>query len=570
MLKLKKNRASANLFLDVFYILLLFLLTFKFTNSLETIKDIDLYDETLFYLDRGVNLFKHGIPEAPWGPLYAIWYFFLSLFEHDNIVLFYLNFKLLIITTSSLLYIYLRTLQIRPVISVIFGFIYSISTISLVTPRPGNFSVLIFLFFLVIANYTKNNIRFYFITAFAFLSISFIRPEYTISFLMIFSMYLVLLIRSIFSQTINIKNEILRLFTLLTLILLLVLSIGNPLTGGRSLIAFAEHYGFLWMFRNDAIVYDHDTEYYISIFYSVFGDVDSISQALMVNPKEFLIHIKINCISYLHRSFSILLVDFQNDFHASVNLLIRRIEMILLAIVILFISVRLKLSYSRIDYKVVTRLLMILISILIPVFLSSFLIHPRFHYLILQSVFILIIIAYLLENSLPIENQKIKNKKLLYSIFISVILFILTPNLATGWCWTENFCIIPRVSTPETSRLPVLKTIKFIQSLQIEGEVNVLQPNRTGYHVYLGDRYHYIYETQKQEDFAKFLKNEKINMIILTPRLAHDTGLVGDKEFINFIEKPQQWNFIKLKIPKTEVFLFLSSDLIDRKNYSVK
>ncbi|MGK7923646.1 MAG: hypothetical protein AB4290_00080, partial [Spirulina sp.] len=334
--------------------------------------------------------------------------------------------------------------------------------------------------------------------------------------------------------------------------------IGNPLAGGRSFFAFSQHFAFLWMKRND--IEPLNVDYYKVIMQSVFGDANSIPQAFIANPREFLIHIKINFFSYFHHSLSILFVDLKNDFFTLVNMTIRRLELMVLSLVLLFFVFRWKRLLRQLNYAIVKRLSLIFISILIPIFISSLLINPRFHYLVLQSVLVLTIIAYFLENSLTQILQKSKQKTG-YPLLIALILLILTPNLARGWCLTNNFCLIQRISTPETLHLPNLKTIEFMQSLQIEDQVNMVEADG-GYHVYLSDRYHYIPETKKQENFAIFLDKEKINTVVFTPALAKDANFSEDEEFINFLKQPEQWNFVKLKIPETQNLLFLSPELI--------
>ncbi|WP_204103524.1 MULTISPECIES: hypothetical protein [Spirulina sp. CCY15215] len=563
MIVSKTRNTIAKYSVDILYCLFLLAIAFKFTQSLETIKDIELYDET-FYLYQGIKIFELGIPKASWAPLYSMWYYFLSLFEQNNIALFYLNFKLLIFTSPSIFYIYLRTLKIRPLISIIFGFIYSISTISLLTPRLGSFLVLILLPFLIVANFTKDNTKFYFLATLALLLIIFVRPEYTISFLILFSLYMILLIRSILLEKNNLKNAILQSSFLISLILLFFLVIGNPLAGRRSFMAFSQHFGFLWMERNNVV--SPYLDYYKVVTQSIFGDATNIFQVIIANPREFLIHVRINFISYIHHSISILLVNLQNDFSTVVNTTIRRFETILLLIVIIIPFWRSRILLKQINYLVLKRLLIIFLSLFIPVFLSSLLINPRFHYLILQSIFLLTIIAYFLENSFAPywKNLRQKNRiyKLLSPILIGSFLLILTPNLARGWCLTENFCIIQRISSPQTLILPNLKTIEFIQSLQIEDDVNILEADG-GYNVYLGDRYHHVHEYQKQTNFKQFLDQEKINMVVLTAALDNDVNFSQDEEFVEFVHRPEQWNFTKLKIPETEGFLLLASDLIE-------
>lgn len=65
-----------------------------YTSGLQSVMDVALYDESN-YLSDGVNLVMRGFPAAQDGPLYAAWYYLLSLVDANRIDLYFLNYKLM-------------------------------------------------------------------------------------------------------------------------------------------------------------------------------------------------------------------------------------------------------------------------------------------------------------------------------------------------------------------------------------------------------------------------------------------------------------------------------------------
>ncbi|MCB0451217.1 MAG: hypothetical protein KDC97_13970, partial [Confluentibacter sp.] len=71
------------------------------THGLKNAMDIYFLDETS-YLVRGTKMFG-AIPKR-WGPLYCAWYRVLFIVENNLVDLFYLNYKLMAVIPSALLF----------------------------------------------------------------------------------------------------------------------------------------------------------------------------------------------------------------------------------------------------------------------------------------------------------------------------------------------------------------------------------------------------------------------------------------------------------------------------------
>jgi hypothetical protein len=116
-----------------------------FSFGLAKTVDIGLYDESV-YLYQGVTLSHTGFDGSQEAPLYAIWYFILSLLGPNRVNLFYLNYNLITILVPILAYGMLR----RNKVSIRISFIMSLSLLvswgnAYTVPRVSPFALIIIL-----------------------------------------------------------------------------------------------------------------------------------------------------------------------------------------------------------------------------------------------------------------------------------------------------------------------------------------------------------------------------------------------------------------------------------------
>src|SRR5215213_3201108 len=128
---------------DLLIALFLLIAGLKFTFALENFWSLRLYDESA-YLYAGVKLPALGLPSAEYAPLYALWYYALSLLQPDRIALYFLNYKVVTILPPILAFFLLRRYRVSLIVSVVISGVFLISNANLpVWPKPAHFALVI-------------------------------------------------------------------------------------------------------------------------------------------------------------------------------------------------------------------------------------------------------------------------------------------------------------------------------------------------------------------------------------------------------------------------------------------
>jgi hypothetical protein len=559
-------------FIDIIFVLTLLLCVVKLTYNLETFADIELFDESV-YLYNGITIPEQGLPDRSYGPLYSVWYYLLSKLSRNSIELFYLNYKLMILLPPVLVYLYQRTLRISAGIAFISSFLFLNSKFLNINPRPTHFALILLLVSLILLNPFKVKVSKKFNDVFlsiAFLCLSFARPEYFLAFVLGVSYYFYQILKSWSrSQTLSriLKDYSKSLLALLILSALVIAILGIPFISNkapenRNWLAFCQHFSYLWLVRNPSIDLNPYTDCDI-IVSKVFGDVDTLSAALFANPQEFLTHVFYNVLSYFSHYLSAILFDFQ-DYGAVFNRTVRRVELLFLVGILGYIFIHYKNKQLSANLSIDENLKISYLVVVITTFTASIFVNPRFHYLVIQSALTFTLIAYLV-NQTKLSNY-FRNKNLWVTIAVIASL-LLTPNLARGWCLTQNFCPIERVGNEsllatQVTPLKTVKTISFIQSLNLPSQqkINFLEAEG-GIAFYLGNNYSYVPHYFKNDNFNQFLENQNINLILVNSKLVKDRRYRDDSEFQDLRQNPQKFGFRETTIPETQEILLIAETL---------
>lgn len=102
---------QANRLFDILSICLIGVAIYILNHQVTAISDVEMGDEG-FYMYQGISNFRLGL-QTDWGPIYSLWYKFLSLFESDTIQLYYLNMVLMSSLPTLCLYVALRVGGLR-------------------------------------------------------------------------------------------------------------------------------------------------------------------------------------------------------------------------------------------------------------------------------------------------------------------------------------------------------------------------------------------------------------------------------------------------------------------------
>ncbi|MDB9314334.1 hypothetical protein PN462_14565 [Spirulina sp. CS-785/01] len=521
----------------------------KMMAWISRVTDLSLQDETI-YLQKGVQLLQTGIPDPQWAPLYSLWYFALSGLTANNIDLFYLNFQFLVIINSVLFYIFLRTLQIKLVISIGSSFLFLIATLHHIQPRPTHFALLCFLGVLILANLRRNNTQYYLFLTTGFAWITFIRPEYIFSLLFMF----IIVAQNGLNHWRNQQLSWKKIGLWIGVIILPFILFGNPLSGGRSWLAFSQHFSLNWVNWTDSSL--NPWINHAQIMQQVFGTANSIPEALQNNPTLFIKHILSNSTVYFRNSLNLFLPVLGQ--YALRFFFLKRIYIVVLfAGIIIYLFFKKAQVINCLKTSQFQRLLVTFIAVFVAVLPSILLIFPREHYLVLQNTLILAIFAYLMSFVTPPLKLNWPN-----ALSLGLVIILITPNLAFGWCLTPQFCL-GKTETVTLER-PNINTVQFIKTLPLKTKtpINFLEAEG-GYSIYISDNVQRVYEWQKYETpFKQYQAEKNINMILLSEDLINHPFYRNDQQFKAVINSPQQYNYQSFQIPKTPFTLLVKQDIL--------
>lgn len=509
--------------------------------------DVLLWDETN-YLRNGVN-FLHKIPKN-WGPIYSLWYFVLHFIQPNMLKLYFLNYQLMAIIPAMVFFWFLLSRGINFFPALLVNIFWIASSVNItVWPKVSFFCLILMLTGIIISlSFKKNTVRFFFLS-FTALCMSYARPEFYLSFLVL--MLLSVIVFIIEKPKIDTKNIVFLGGLLFTSVILHIV-LGSPLFGdSRSVTAFAQHYMLnyyqwkqidlpFWMNWKDS-------------FDQVFKNAETFGDVVKNNPAEFQKHILSNTSGYtvqFNRDVSDILLP-KKIFHLQSWLR----WLLFLTIIIVFAAIKGFTQYFSSIKKGISNnfpVLFILLSFSFPAFISAILIYPREHYFILQLPFILFFLMILFFDENSAKNNA-KNKIPLTIILIGGLMF-LSPGAKDFRyfnLWNDDFI----------GSQPNLHTIRYLQTQYhtSKNEINILE-NEGGINSYLGKKYKWQRGFSKDTGWNLFLREKNIDIIYVTPLLRNDPRFVKDPEWQNFVKNPEKNGFITIKTGNFDAYLLIKKE----------
>lgn len=514
-------------------VLIIALAGLKLIRNFNNLVDIS-FDDEVQYMRYGIDLF-HNI-RNDWGPVYNLWYKFLSLFEQRPIELYLLNYKLIIILLSISLFSFLYVYGISFIISFWVGLCILISSTNILTyPRISHIVVILFLWTLIINKlFIQSKARQYILIAFAIFVGGFARPELMLSFLLfsIFTLYYII-------KHDSIKKQILFALPFLAIMGWLYFFFGLPADAykgiDRAYIAFCQHYTIkhiLFTKGNFNLFID-----WIAFSKEQFPDCNSFIDIVKHYP---LVVIKG---MFVNLGFYVLLIltaifDTIYPFHIfpSIEILKYAIwAIVLLGIILTFILKKFRTKFIETiknDYE----LILLLLVLMLPSIISSLVFFPRMHY----AIFWLPILGFLIAKI--IENYLGHSLKFWLLIPIITIFFFKMPS-------------IKKYNTPmmvTNDKCPNQSYKTFIRDLNKHSDKphvifsNVLNLSMMTDKNFKDFGAEYDYDNNKT--FIEQMNEHNVDFILQTKFLKEDRRLSKDSTWINFIENPAQYGFKKEQV----------------------
>lgn len=536
---LKYNFNKLTIITELLFVLFISVFGFHYLSDFQNFTDISLYDESN-YLFQGVNLIRCGLPNAEAAPLYAIWYYILSIFQLDNVKLYYLNFQIISILLPIVIYLVLRRCRVAIIPALLISIFFLVCFANFtVVPKVSHFALIVILSSFIVASFFKSYLNRLTVVLIGSLLSSYIRPELFISFILFCLIYGFVIIISY--KKYNLRNFINFSFTILFLSINLLL-VGIPISSGnRSFVAFSQHFALNWVnWENSKLSPWTNSQ---EIMHMNFGDAKTIPESIRNNPYVFFKHIKQNW-SIFPNAVNEQITHSTLFFPSTTTY--RRLELLFLSLIIVLYGI-FKIYSQKTDVFSLLKnnfnerresWLFIFIYI-IPVFISIIIIYPEEHYLT-----VLIVLLLIFATTIIIIPDKVVNRQasIIFIILFSLISLVNSTNVANLKYFSRH--------------KPNITVINYLLSLKISERVNLLEA-RGGFNIYLGSNFNRIAEYEKDSDFMTFMNQKKINMILIDANLQSYNRLINDVEWQYFLKNFAQYGFIKKNIPDsgTEVLI---------------
>ena len=516
-----------------------------YTYNLPAFIDIVGYDES-DYLRYGITFFQGGIPDPDWAPIYALWYWFLHLFVSDPVDLYYLNYSITTILVALMFFVALRTYAVSRTLALIGASLLLISAANFpIWPRVCHVSTSIALLSFVLIRIPQTEKNKVLLSTVVALVSAFIRPECFLIFVCLLALYTGLVIRD-YRRT-NSLAVARPLAVVVCGSILTIAIFGLPMggEGTRDMVAIAQHYEKGWNARLERgeTAPPGGTE---AIFRQDFGDAESMADVVLNNPRAFATHVVYN-ISIIPREWGL---TFGSVYPRSTLMTDRlQIALIVAILVAAFIVFRngWKISVDRVIERMKSERVLFLVAFLYlgVGLLSVFVIWPRWHYLQGVGVVLFFCQFVILSRALRYERRR---ESPVYSLVVVAILLV----------WIKPMYVEESKGETGIRNAPV---IQWMKSLDISRPVNILE-GQGGLAVYIGENYHWVAHYEKSVGLRQFLSDNKVNMILVSPRLSGDFVMSEDPEWHALIADPGAQGLVRRDIPgDSGWYLLVTEDL---------
>ncbi|MFC5409943.1 hypothetical protein ACFPMF_11535 [Larkinella bovis] len=522
------------------------------THNLPWRYDVAFGDE-MTYLASGLTYTFPPDPYlAQWGSLYAAWLRFLQVFAPDTLDLFYLNWRLLIILSGGLLFLYLYLRKSGFAVSLFCALCFQFSALNvLLDPRISAFTLCLMLAGLGLIqarNWSARQVLL--LTAVTALVCAYVRPEFYVSMFIALGVAVGTFLLPKLRRNEKWPRALAEMAGVVVLVVLMRFLFGNPLAqddqgSNRSFQAFVQHFSInynTWHNRPvDIPIIDQ-----FKLIEEVFGpDVKSLRDAFRAHPDLVVRHFWTNIANTTKAEFRVLGSLFFETPLKNLNSPYRKWILAGLLAVVVFGLIDLRGTFRQLRTKrirLTSRELAFLV-LLLPSLGSVVLVFPRTHYLYFHAIALVTMAAFLLKNIQWRPRQSPVWLGGLASLMMSWVVFQTVQQ------------------QKEVQPTPVADNIRFIRSLALKGTVSTLE--REWYRVFLygpgqQPRWVQVESYPENTDFGRFLNEKNVNFILMTRDMQR--YFANDRGFATF--QPKTGGFVRMKSPEPGSYLLIRPELL--------
>lgn len=491
-----------------------------------------VYGDEVIYMKTGLNITQDF--NRDWGPLYCIWYKFISFFFHDTITLYYFNFVFVAILASLLIYAAFLAMDIHPLVAFYFALCFiSSKAVVPMWPRISLFAISILMAGIIVVSRIRELYLRLLIFCLTLLLASYVRPELYLSFIL----SVLIFITYYFAERIYQKKYSLYhliLFVLTSVLLHIIFRFPSNFYNGypRNLAAFYQHYMVNMFYLNKATEYDWI--YWKDAHKAIFTNSNSIFDIILHYPHEFFTHVGLNLKNYI-------LEIFGKNICVIFPFLLGKNKLFLSGSLLVFAgSVSLLFNkHIRREFKVILQnhaFFLVMLAIWgIPTIISSIVIFPREHYIML-NYFLFIIPLCLLLTLITNRLKALRSLK-----YMAGLAMILIPLLSSA----KNYQFF--LTDQKKNNMCSRKALEHIKNKHLNEHVQYTF--FADIHCFVGflpnniKEINTIFDKTKDVPFTAILEYHKPDFILVNNCINYSPSLINDAAWQDFIKNPYAYGY---------------------------
>ncbi|MFN8261114.1 MAG: hypothetical protein U0X41_09300 [Chitinophagales bacterium] len=491
-----------------------------------------VYGDEVIYMKTGLNITQDF--NRDWGPLYCIWYKFISFFFHDTITLYYFNFVFVAILASLLIYAAFLAMDIHPLVAFYFALCFiSSKAVVPMWPRISLFAISILMAGIIVVSRIRELYLRLLIFCLTLLLASYARPELYLSFIL----SVLIFITYYFAERIYQKKYSLYhliLFVLTSVLLHIIFRFPSNFYNGypRNLAAFYQHYMVNMFYLNKATEYDWI--YWKDAHKAIFTNSNSIFDIILHYPHEFFTHVGLNLKNYI-------LEIFGKNICVIFPFLLGKNKLFLSGSLLVFAgSVSLLFNkHIRREFKVILQnhaFFLVMLAIWgIPTIISSIVIFPREHYIML-NYFLFIIPLCLLLTLITNRLKALRSLK-----YMAGLAMILIPLLSSA----KNYQFF--LTDQKKNNMCSRKALEHIKNKHLNEHVQYTF--FADIHCFVGflpnniKEINTIFDKTKDVPFTAILEYHKPDFILVNNCINYSPSLINDAAWQDFIKNPYAYGY---------------------------
>jgi len=491
-----------------------------------------VYGDEVIYMKTGLNITQDF--NRDWGPLYCLWYKLLSLFIHDSIQLYYFNFAFIALLASVMIYCAFLAMDIHPLVAFYFSlcFICSKAVVPM-WPRVSLFAISILMAGILIVSRLRELYLRLLVFSIILLLASYARPELYLSFII----SVTILILYYFSEKIYLKDFSpyhLVVFILTIVLLHIVFQFPSNVYNGypRNLAAFYQHYMVNMFYLKKATEYDWI--YWKDAHKAIFGNSHTIFDIILHYPAAFSTHVLLNTKNYIIEIFAKNICVIFPYFSGMNKLFIGGSFFIFITSILLLFIKEIRRQFKEALKAHIFYLIMLIIWG-IPTLISSIVIFPREHYIML-NYFLFIIPLCLLVGILANYVSCLKTEK---SMLIMGIFFI--PFLSSA----KNYYFF--LTDHDKNNMCSRKALEHIKNKHLNEHIQYTF--FADIHCFIGflpnnfNEINTIFDKTKDVPFNAILAYHKPDFILVNNCINYSPSLKDDVTWQAFIKNPYSYGY---------------------------